>query len=62
LENAGWIKADAIRRALLSNPKLGPDAVLRLLRVTPKAELKQIEKGTAYGAAVRESARKLLRQ
>ena len=62
LDNAAWIKADAVRRALLSNPKIGPDAVLKLLRATPKHELKMIEKGTAYGAAVRESARKLLRQ
>ena len=62
LDNASWIKADAVRRALLSNPKLSPDAVLKLLRATPKHELKMIEKGTAYGAAVRESARKLLRQ
>jgi len=62
LDNSAWIKADAVRRALLSNPKIGADAVLKLLRATPKHELKAIEKGTAYGAAVRESARKLLRQ
>jgi len=62
LDNASWIKADAVRRALLSNPKLGSDAVLKLLRATPKHELKLIEKGTAYAAAIRESARKLLRQ
>ena len=62
LDNPGWIKADAVRRALLSNPKLSADAVLKLLRATPKHELKMIEKGTAYGAAVRDSARKLLRQ
>lgn len=62
LDNAGWIKADAVRRALLSNPKVSPDAVLKLLRATPKHELKLIEKGSAYGASVREAARKLLRQ
>jgi len=62
MENAAWLKADAIRRALLSNPKLGPESVLKLLRATSKTELKQIEKGTVYGAVVRESARKLLRQ
>jgi hypothetical protein len=61
MENAGWLKTDAVRRALLSNPKLGPDAVQKLLRTTPKHELKLIEKGTAYGQAVREAARKLLR-
>lgn len=62
LDNGGWSKADAVRRALLSNPKIGADAVLKLLRITPKHELKLIEKGSAYGATVREAARKLLRQ
>jgi hypothetical protein len=62
LEHPGWIKADAVRRALLSNPKLGADAVMKLLRATPKHELKIIERGTAYGGAVRDLARKLLKQ
>lgn len=62
LENAGWIKSDAVRRALLSNPKIGSEAVLKLLRATPRHELKMIERGTAYAAGVREAARKLLRQ
>jgi hypothetical protein len=62
LENGAWIKADSVRRALLSNPKLGAEAVLKLLRITPKHELKHIDKGTAYGMAVREAARKLLKQ
>jgi hypothetical protein len=62
LENGAWIKADAVRRALLSNPKIGAEAVLKLLRITPKHELKTIDKGSAYGMAVREAARKLLKQ
>jgi hypothetical protein len=62
LDNAGWIKADAVRRALLSNPKIGADSVMKLLRITSKHELKTIEKGSAYGAIVRDAARKLLRQ
>jgi Tfp pilus assembly protein PilZ len=62
LENGGWIKADAVRRALLSNPKIGAEAILRLLRLTAKHELKMIEKGTAYPAPVRDAARKLLKQ
>lgn len=62
VDNAGWIKADAVRRALLTNPKIGADSVMKLLRMTSKHELKLIEKGTAYGANVREAARKLLRQ
>jgi Tfp pilus assembly protein PilZ len=62
LENNAWLKAAAVRRALLSNPKLSGDAILKLLRLTPKHELKILEKSTAYGAAVREAARKLLKQ
>src|SRR5262245_12718244 len=60
LENNAWLKAATVRRALLSNPKLSADAILKLLRLTPKHELKILEKSTAYGAAVREAARKLL--
>jgi hypothetical protein len=45
----------------LTNPKVGADAVMKLLRITSKHELKLIEKGTAYGVTVREAARKLLR-
>ena len=62
LDNAGWIKADAVRRALLSNPRIGAESVIKLLRITSKHELKLIEKGSAYGAVVRETARKQLRQ
>ncbi|MEY4581184.1 MAG: hypothetical protein RL701_5887 [Pseudomonadota bacterium] len=62
LENPAWVKADAVRRALLSNPKVSSEAVVKLLRATPKAELKLIEKGTAYATSVRDAARKLLRQ
>jgi hypothetical protein len=62
LENGAWIKADAVRRALLANPKIGAEAVLKLLRITPKHELKLIEKGTAYAPPVRDAARKLLKQ
>jgi hypothetical protein len=62
LDNPGWIKADAVRRALLTNPRIGAESVMKLLRITSKHELKLIEKGTAYGVVVRETARKLLRQ
>jgi hypothetical protein len=62
LENGAWTKADAVRRALLGNPKLNSDAVLKLLRITTKHELKMIEKGSAYAHSIRELARKLLKQ
>lgn len=62
LDNSAWIKTPQVRRALLGNPKCGAEAIGKLLRVTPKHELKQIEKGTAYAMPVREAARKLLKQ
>jgi hypothetical protein len=62
LDNGAWVKSPQVKRALLGNPKLGADAIGKLLRTTPKHELKLIEKGTAYAMPVREAARKLLKQ
>jgi hypothetical protein len=62
LDNAMWTKAPNVRRALLSNPKLTGDGVMKLLRMLPKHELKFMEKATAYPMAVRDAARKLLRE
>ncbi len=62
LENGSWLKAPNVRRALLSNPKITNDGVLKLLRLTPAHELKVMEKGTAFPMAVRDAARKLLRE
>ncbi len=61
IENPSWVKAPPVRRALLGNPKIGSDSVGKLLRGTPKHELKLIEKGTAYSMPVRDAARKLLK-
>lgn len=60
--NATWTKAPNVRRALLSNPKLTQEGVLKLLALTPKHELKILEKATAYPMAVRDAARKILRE
>jgi hypothetical protein len=62
LENAQWTKEAAVRRALLSNPKLTGDGILKLLRMMPKHELKVMEKATAFPMSVRDAARKLLRE
>lgn len=62
VDNSAWIKTPQVRRALLGNPKVSPDAIQKLLRITPKHELKLIDKGTAYAMPVREAARKLLKQ
>jgi hypothetical protein len=61
-ENGTWTRDASVRRALLGNPKLTADAIVKLLKQTPKHELKLLEKTTAYSMAVRDIARKLLRE
>lgn len=60
VDSGGWIQNSLVRRALLSNPKLTPEGILKVLRATPRPELKLVEKQTAYPNAVRDAARKLL--
>ena len=60
VDNRSWLQAAPIRRALLSNPKLPRDGVMKILRATPKHELKLMVKGTAYPAAVRDAVRRIL--
>jgi hypothetical protein len=59
--NATWLNVPEVRRALLSNPRLGADAIPRVLRQLPAHELKLVPAQTAYPYAVRECARRLLR-
>jgi len=58
--NGAWLQIPEIRRALLSNPRLGTDQILRVLRLMPKHELKICPKQVAYPMAVRDAAKKLL--
>ncbi|MDD9946439.1 MAG: hypothetical protein OXU20_35670 [Myxococcales bacterium] len=60
LENKSWLKASPVRRALMSNPRTSSEGVMKILRMTPRHELKLIHRGTSYAAHVREQARKLL--
>lgn len=60
-DNAAWAKSATVRRALLSNPRLGTEAIYRVLRLTPRRELGLIEKQTLYPTAVRQAARRLKR-
>jgi hypothetical protein len=60
IENNSWIQAPIVRRALLGNPRVSSEAILKLLRITPKHELKIIYKTTTYSTQVREAARKVL--
>jgi hypothetical protein len=60
IENNTWIQAPIVRRALLGNPRVSSEAILKLLRITPKHELKVIYKTTTYSTQVRDAARKVL--
>jgi hypothetical protein len=61
LGNATWLQVPEVRRALLANPRLGTDQILKVLRLTPKHELRLAAIQTAYPHAVRQAARLLLR-
>lgn len=59
--NGGWLQIPEVRRALLSNPRLGTDQLLRVLRLLPKHELKVVSTQTAYSFAVRDAAKRIIR-
>ena len=59
--NGGWLQIPEVRRALLSHPRLGTDQIIRILRLLPKHELKLAMMQSAYPAAVREQARRMVR-
>jgi hypothetical protein len=56
-----WLRAPEVRRALLANLKLTADLAAKVLRLLPKHELKLVPTQTAYPSAVRDAARRLLR-
>jgi hypothetical protein len=60
VENNAWIQSPLVRRALLTNPRVSGEGILKLLRITPRPELKVICKTTTYSTQVREAARKVL--
>jgi hypothetical protein len=59
--NGTWLQVPEVRRALLSNPRLGVDQIPRILRLMPKHELKLVPTQTAYAMAVRDHARRMLK-
>jgi hypothetical protein len=61
VSNGAWLQIPEIRRALLSNPRLGADQIQRVLRLMPKHELKLAAIQTAYPMAVRNTARGMLK-
>lgn len=58
--NAAWLRSPEIRRAALTNPRLGGDQIVRVLRAMPKPELRLVPLQSVYPAAVREAAKRLL--
>jgi hypothetical protein len=62
VSNGAWLQIPEVRRALLSNPRLGVDQIVRVLRLLPKHELKLAGMQTAYPYAVRDAAKRLLKE
>ena len=62
VSNGAWLQIPEIRRALLNNPRLGTDQILRVLRLMPKPELKLASTMTVYPYAVRDAAKRLLKE
>ena len=58
--NGGWLASGEVRRALLGNPRVGGVQLDRVLRATPKPELKQIAQMSPYRSQVRMAAKKLM--
>ncbi len=59
--NGGWLQIPEVRRALLTNPRLGTDQIIRILRMLPKHELKLAAMQTIYPMGVRDQAKKLMK-
>jgi hypothetical protein len=62
LANGGWLQIPEVRRALLTNPRLGVDQIQKILRMLPKHELKLAAMQTAYPFGVRDVAKRMLKE
>jgi hypothetical protein len=60
VSSGGWLASGEVRRALLSNPRVSGGNLERVLRATPRSELKQIAQLSPYRSEVRAAAKKLL--
>jgi hypothetical protein len=60
--NAAWLQVPEIRRAVLRNTRVGTDQIHRVLRFFSKPELKVISGASAYPYAVRDAAKRLLKE
>jgi len=59
---AAWLRVPEVRRALLANLRLTADMIPRVLRLLPKHELRLVPQQTAYPGAVRDAARRMLKE
>jgi hypothetical protein len=60
--NHAWLQVPQIRRALLSNPRLSPEMVQKVLALLPREELKQVPQASAYPASVRMAAKAMVKR
>jgi hypothetical protein len=58
--NGAWLASGEVRRALLSNPRVSGAHLERVLKATPRVELKQIAQASPYRSQVRAAAKKLV--
>jgi hypothetical protein len=59
VSSRAWLSNAQVRRGVLTNPRLGREKIVQVLRSMPKAELKLVPKQSIYSPTVREAARKL---
>lgn len=60
--NSVWLQIPEIRRALLSNPRLSVDQIMRVVRLLPKHELKLAVSQPSYPQPVRSAAKRVLQE
>jgi hypothetical protein len=59
VSNPAWLASSELRRALLSNTRLGGAAIDKVLRALPKPELALAARQASYPMPVRQAAKKL---
>lgn len=57
--NPAWLASAELRRALLSNGRLGAASIEKVLRALPRAELALAARQTSYPMPVRQAAKRL---
>jgi hypothetical protein len=60
--NPAWLQVPQIRRALLANPRLSQEMVLKVLQLLPRDELKVVPQITAYPMPVRMAAKAMVKR